>query len=144
MNPNLQLACNYAVLRFLPYPETGEFVNLGVAAHCPGTGHFGSKFETTRTKRVTTFFPELPVTRFRAARLAMANELERVGAAIRMEPNAQLQRRYFQKLVRPREAIFGLGKFGRSFPLIRPSSLANCSSNTCSANSRRRGNITRL
>jgi hypothetical protein len=33
-----KLACNYAVLRFLPYPETGEFVNIGVAIGCPDKG----------------------------------------------------------------------------------------------------------
>jgi len=33
MNP-AQSACNYAMLRFLPYPETGEFVNVGVVVNC--------------------------------------------------------------------------------------------------------------
>ncbi|MGH8147921.1 MAG: DUF3037 domain-containing protein, partial [Rhodanobacteraceae bacterium] len=26
-----RLACQYAVIRFLPYAETGEFANVGVA-----------------------------------------------------------------------------------------------------------------
>lgn len=30
-----KLACQYAVVRFLPYAETGEFANVGVALACP-------------------------------------------------------------------------------------------------------------
>lgn len=30
-----KLICNYSVIRFLPYPETGEFVNVGILACCP-------------------------------------------------------------------------------------------------------------
>jgi hypothetical protein len=33
MNPK-QHTCNYAILRFLPYPETGEFVNVGILVTC--------------------------------------------------------------------------------------------------------------
>ncbi|WP_122365762.1 DUF3037 domain-containing protein, partial [Pseudomonas syringae group genomosp. 3] len=25
----MKYICNYSILRFLPYPETGEFVNIG-------------------------------------------------------------------------------------------------------------------
>ena len=38
-----KLACNYTVLRFLPYTETGEFVNLGVALACPDLHWFDYK-----------------------------------------------------------------------------------------------------
>ncbi len=30
-----KVACNYAIIRFLPYPETEEFVNVGVVLACP-------------------------------------------------------------------------------------------------------------
>jgi len=29
-----QLVCNFSVVRFLPYPETDEFVNVGVVMAC--------------------------------------------------------------------------------------------------------------
>lgn len=35
------VVCNYAIVRFLPYPETSEFVNLGVVVACPSRRYFG-------------------------------------------------------------------------------------------------------
>ena len=56
---NKRVACNYAVLRFLPYPETQEFVNIGVVLMCPELRWFDYRTETRRRDRVTGFFPEL-------------------------------------------------------------------------------------
>ena len=44
---------NYHVVRFLPYPETGEFVNVGVILFCPQLGFFDFKIETHRSRRAT-------------------------------------------------------------------------------------------
>ena len=35
---NNRLACHYSVVRFCPYPETDEFVNVGVMLACPAIG----------------------------------------------------------------------------------------------------------
>ena len=51
-----KLACRYAILKFLPYTETGEFANVGVVLACPATGFFGFKLETRRYARFTDFF----------------------------------------------------------------------------------------
>lgn len=37
--------CNYAVVRFLPYRETGEFVNVGVVLYCREAGFFDVALE---------------------------------------------------------------------------------------------------
>lgn len=51
-----QAACRYAVVQFVPYLETGEFANVGVAMVCPQTGYFGLKLQSTRkSKRITNF-----------------------------------------------------------------------------------------
>ena len=50
---------NGYVVRFLPYPETEEFVNIGVVMACPETGTFDFRIETRRRERITGFFPEL-------------------------------------------------------------------------------------
>ncbi|TAM57619.1 MAG: DUF3037 domain-containing protein [Rhodanobacter sp.] len=38
-----RFACQYAIIRFLPYAETGEFANVGVVLACPATGYFGAR-----------------------------------------------------------------------------------------------------
>ena len=54
-----EVVCNYAVARFRPYREPGEFVNVGVVFVCPETGYFDYLFETSDCRRVMSFFPEL-------------------------------------------------------------------------------------
>ncbi len=54
-----QVACNYSAIRFLPYRETGEFVNVGVVVSCPEIAFFDFKLTPKRLRRVKGFFPEL-------------------------------------------------------------------------------------
>src|SRR4051812_5999915 len=83
----MKLVCNFAPLRFLPYRETGEFVNVGVVVHCPQTDFFGFRAVPLRkTGRVTGFFPELEAKLFRKALQGMTKELERLRAAHRLFP----------------------------------------------------------
>ena len=98
--------CNYAVLRFLPYPETGEFVNLGVVVHCADTGFLGVELERKKLRRVTSFFPELVKEEFKNAQDAIWNELERVRDHVDSLGQPDLKRRVFRELVRARESIF--------------------------------------
>lgn len=98
--------CNYAVLRFLPYPETGEFVNLGVVIHCAHTGFLGVELERRKLSRVTRFFPELEKDAFKTAQDAIWTELERVRDQMQHLGQNDLKRRVFRELVRPRESIF--------------------------------------
>lgn len=49
---------NAAVIRFRPYRDTGEFVNIGVIVHFPQNGCTRLKIQT-KTKRITDFFPEI-------------------------------------------------------------------------------------
>lgn len=102
--------CNYAVLRFQPYPETGEFVNLGVAVQCPETGLLEVLVEAKKQRRVTDFFPELNKAQFRATREAVEAEFERVKHLAAQEKDRELVRRVFQEMVRPREAVFRFGE----------------------------------
>ncbi len=104
------VVCNYAILRFLPYPETGELVNLGVVVHCAAAGLLDFRLETARTKRVTDFFPELSRENFRQARAAIRTELERVRDAAADARSPQLGRDLFRELVRPRETVFRFGE----------------------------------
>lgn len=124
MNRPEKYACNYAVLKFLPYPETGEFVNLGVAVHCPARGFFGVKMEMRKQARVTDFFPELDRENFRAARRAVAAEMERLQILIAPGKDAEMGRRLFRELVRPRETVFRFGET-RTILADEPGALAD-------------------
>jgi hypothetical protein len=72
-----ELVCNYAVIRFLPYQEVGEFVNIGIVLHCPETGFFDFRLAEARNRRVRGFFPELDREVYRAALKAIDRELAR-------------------------------------------------------------------
>lgn len=110
MNRARPYVCNYAVLRFLPYPETDEFVNLGVVVHCAEARFLGVKVEVQRRRRVTDFFPELNRKAFAESRAAIVAELERVRELVTHETDRELGRRVFRELVRPRETVFRFGE----------------------------------
>ena len=107
-----QFACNYAVLRFLPYRETGEFVNLGVVLLCEQTGTFDFRIETRRSGRVTNFFPELEARHFRQTRDFIEEELKRLKTFYALAGQKPADPAAFLNLVRPREAVFQFGKMG--------------------------------
>ncbi len=108
MNPNH--ICNYAVLRYLPYPETGEFVNVGVVVHDVGTGWCGHAGDEQDVKRVTQFFPSVTAENYLRQRQAMIAELERVCTLVQATPDQRLAKSIFQELVRPRESVFRFGE----------------------------------
>jgi len=106
MNPP-QAVCNYALLRFLPYPETGEFVNVGVLVTCqqPCLLHFTA--ETGMTERVKALFPRQNDDTFAAALEALRKDMERVQAGAHDPKSCQ---RAFNEVVRPRESVFRFGE----------------------------------
>ena len=105
-------ACNYAALRFLPYRETGEFVNLGVVLLCEQTGTFDYRLETERTGRVTDFFPEVNVQHFIQTRNFMEEELKRIRTHYTAASQRPADPTAFLNLVRPRESIFQFSGIG--------------------------------
>jgi len=113
-----KLACNYAILRFLPYPETEEFVNVGVVLACPAAHYFDFRMETQR-RRVTSFFPELNKEIFIQGRAAFRKELERVRGFMDRASNESILsfavqefNRSFLDVVKPRESIFRFSGVG--------------------------------
>ena len=116
-----QLVCNYAPVRFLPYREVGEFINVGVVVHCPQMDYFGYRLvPLKRTGRVKGFFPELDGKIFKAALQGAARELGRLQAAHRLLPIqdevapeiAREQVKRFQEVIRRREGILHFGEAG--------------------------------
>lgn len=113
-----RIACNYAVVRFLPYPEAGEFVNIGVVLHSPATGFFDFQLlDAKRTSRVNGFFPELQKEHYRDALKHCGQELQRMRAEVgiagktaqqtTMDPAVGIA--LFRELIRARETVIRFG-----------------------------------
>jgi hypothetical protein len=103
-----RLACQYAIIRFLPYAETGEFANVGILMACPATGYLDARLMPTKnTRRIAAFFDQLDKRIYRNALNYLDDELERIRVLIhergRVSPDFVQQT--FAGLVRPREAL---------------------------------------
>jgi hypothetical protein len=111
-----ELVCNYAIARFRPYRETGEFANVGVVLLCPEVDFFGYLFERHKYKRITDFFPELDSNIFKAGLSGFLKELSRVTSRenhitqLVLREEAQTRIAVFKELVRTRETIFHFGE----------------------------------
>jgi Protein of unknown function (DUF3037) len=106
-------ACQYAIIRFLPYAETGEFANVGVLLACPDTGFFKARLmPVKRTGRITGFFEQLDKRVYREALGYLNGEINRlhewVTANLTLNGNGVVQQA-FSGLVRPRQSLVRFG-----------------------------------
>ncbi len=96
--------CNYSILRFLPYPETGEFVNIGVVL-IASNGEFRYKIESKR-QRVTQFFNKLDPQIYIRARKEVEQELARLSGFFSVHrDNQPIQLTTFKSLIQARETM---------------------------------------
>ncbi len=100
MNPLYQ----YAVVRFLPFAETGEFANIGIVLCGPDAGVFDFQLIATPSERVQQFFPKLDNTLLPNAVALLTNELTRIQQLAEQQSSTQLLAT-FQELIRPREQL---------------------------------------
>ena len=102
-----QAVCNYAILRFRPYAETEEFVNVGVLVACqqPCLLHFEA--ERTMPARAKVLFPKENEQTFAAAMEALRVEMERAKAGA---PDPKSVQMAFLETVRIRESVFRFGE----------------------------------
>ena len=104
-----EYACHYAVARFRPYPDGGEFVNVGVLLCCPQTGAFDFVLETARRRaRVTHFFSELDAKTYRDGLNAWREELTRLHYAA----TPATARALFEGATQPRATAWQTGSAG--------------------------------
>ena len=107
-----KFACQYALLRFRPFAETGEFANVGIVLLAPEARFFGFRL-LNRYGRITQFFKELDKKVYLNGRELFKEELERFAAQLRKlaldgrktVPDVRLAVDLFAELVRHREAI---------------------------------------
>lgn len=106
---------NYTTLQFCPYPETGEFVNIGVVGCCGEIDFFNYLIDTKHAKRVTQFFPELSRNIFTEGRKHINKVLDDIYQHV-IEDNRTLHpslpgfsstaEAAFKHLIKPKESIF--------------------------------------
>lgn len=77
-----KMACQYALLRFRPFVETGEFANVGVVLLCPEGRFFGFKL-LKKYGRITKFFHQLDGRVYLNGKALFSEELQRVGQLLR-------------------------------------------------------------
>lgn len=107
-----KFACQYALLRFRPFVETGEFANVGIVMMAPEARFFGFRL-LKRYGRITQFFHQLDRKVYLEGRELFKEELDRFTGELRRlaldgrktQPDILLARNLFTELVRPREAM---------------------------------------
>jgi len=106
-----RLPCQYAVIRFLPYAETGEFANVGIVLACPAMGYLDSRLmPSKKTGRITGFFEQLDIRIYREALKYLGDELGRVRKLAVDLRGDVVVRQLFEGLTRPREALLRFGE----------------------------------
>lgn len=76
----MNTACHYALVRFRPFVETGEFAVVGVVLFVPKANYFGYKLLTLEQHdRVTSFFQAFDAKHFHAVMQSAGKELRRVA-----------------------------------------------------------------
>lgn len=107
-----KFACQYALLRFRPFVETGEFANVGIVLIAPEARFFGFRL-LKHYGRITQFFHQLDRKVYLDGRELFKEELLRFTGDLRRlaldgrktQPDLTLARNLFNELVRSREAM---------------------------------------
>ena len=105
-------AIHYAIVRFMPFVETGEFANVGVVTYTPATNTFGFKLLTAKRRgRVMRFFNDIEPQLFTYAINNLKAELERIQSD-NGQATTQGNLAFFNELIRPRETIIRFSEAG--------------------------------
>lgn len=109
----MNTACHYAIVRFMPFVETGEFGNVGIVLFSPTARYFGFKLLGQRYSRITNFFEQLDAKFFRASMHATRDELQRVSNMLKgmgtdrrmkaLDRDAAIG--LWQEILKPRESM---------------------------------------
>jgi len=111
----MKKACQYAIVQFMPHPETGEFANVGVIVLCPEERFFDFRL-LKKYARVTRFFEQMDNNIYIGGKKCFHDELLRIKQmivqALKTNEQAIQQQaiRLFADLTREREAVFRFDK----------------------------------
>ncbi|SRR3990167_1092068 len=94
----------YAIVRFLPFAETGEFANIGIVLCAPDVGVFAFQLIPTPSERVQQFFLQLDNALLPNTIELLTNELTRIQQLAEQQSSTQVFAT-FEELIRPREQL---------------------------------------
>lgn len=109
-----KVACQYAIVRFMPFIETGEFANVGVVMMSARNRYFGFQLQKKqRHARITRFFDGVDAKHYRAILDDVRDELDRAHSVLkahgfdrRLKANDEkFARALFAEIIRFRESI---------------------------------------
>jgi hypothetical protein len=108
----MRKACQYAIIRFMPFIETGEFANVGIVLLCPEQRFLDFRL-LGRQDRIIRFFEGMDERVYTEAMKFLDEELSRVHSALgsslfdgrQRQNDIQAAPALFRELVRPREGI---------------------------------------
>ncbi|MFV2058484.1 MAG: DUF3037 domain-containing protein [Thiohalomonadales bacterium] len=108
-----KIACQYAIVRFAPFVETGEFANVGIVMMAPKHRFFDFQLEIKRHGRITNFFDKFDPKVYRATLYNLRDELDRAANMLkqhgfdkRLKANdINFATGLFKEIIRPRETI---------------------------------------
>ena len=108
-----KFACHYAIVRFMPFVETGEFANVGVVMFAPNARYFGFKLLGNRYARVTNFFEQMDAKIFRASMGTFREELQRIDGMLKQMGTDRRMKsldrdgavRLWGEIIKPRETM---------------------------------------
>ena len=109
----MKTACHYAIIRFMPLVETGEFANIGIVVFAPTARYFSFKLLGNRYARVTNFFDQLDSNIFRISLRTFREEMDRVtsvfkplGTDKRLKGlNREAAINVWTEVIKPRETV---------------------------------------
>jgi hypothetical protein len=109
-----KIGCLYAIVRFCPFVETGEFANVGIVMLVPQQRRLAFKLMTRKHARVTNFFEQLDGSVFRAVIGGLREELDRASRMIKGGvADVETAKALFNEIVRARETVI-------KFDAVRP------------------------
>ena len=99
-----KIKCNYSIIRFLPYTETGEFANVGIVLYIPASQRLVYKLlNPEQHERITNFFKLINKSVFRDTLQIIQDELERIQKFLSQNHTNEVN--LYNELIRPREDI---------------------------------------
>ncbi len=111
-----EIPCLYAIVRFRPFVETGEFANVGIVLAAPKEGLLLFKLMDKRFSRVSNFFEQLPIDVLRNCLVDLRIELELLQTMVQQakynQEHVDLSRNLFHELVRERETMIRYSEVG--------------------------------
>ncbi|TAA42165.1 DUF3037 domain-containing protein [Pseudoxanthomonas winnipegensis] len=100
----MRVPCQYAIVEFMPYPETNEFANVGVVLACAPFRYLGVKLAAPRrSKRITDFWEGLDARIYREAIKYVERDLQRIS--VEVQEGWISAGPAFAEITRPRETL---------------------------------------